>query len=467
MKQLLTTLLWGCLSVAYGQSCTGPLTVTVAGSATGEPLTAAAETRGLLCADDPSGRATLTTTGGNGQYRYDWQGSAPDSAANYQLPAGNYSVLVSDSLKCSRRVDFTIDRVDPVLANYGLAEQDACGSCHLDDGGDTYFYSDTSYLAQIADRADNRALGNTTVCTFFDSPTQYCNGAPQLRRWWTVEAGDYRGQLRLFVTHAELNALARDGGYSDAHALLAAEELCLLKYSGGPADCADYGSAELFGQAVGDLQVYPWNEALGIYAVEVDVTGFAAFYLQVCGSTVAPSSLELFGEKQTAQIDLWYTSGEYPGAVDFEIERGRIPNQFEPWESRTGTSSSTGIYRLVDTDPHEGWNYYRVKRTHRSGTVSYSNVVAFEYYPQLGAEVLGNPVREEVRVRVSAAGSFRAAVYLVDDLGRRYQERTVQIRKGQQVLTADLTGFAESVYYSTLENLDAPDRLTVKFEKID
>lgn len=467
MKQLLTTLLWGCLSVAYGQICTGSLSVTVAGSATGEPLVAAAETRGLLCATDPSGQAILTTTGGNGAYQYDWQGSAPDSAANYQLPAGNYSVLVSDSLKCNRRVDFMIDRVNPVLADYGLATQDACGDCYLEDGGYTYFYSDTAYLAEILDLPDNRALGNTTVCTFFDNPTQYCNGAPQLNRWWTIEAGDFRGRLRLFVARAELDVLATDGGFAGADELLATDGLCLLKYSGGMADCTNYNSAELFEQASGALAVYPVNLSREIYAVEVEVTGFASFYLQSCGVPVAASSLALTGEKQPARIDLQYTSSEDPTTVDFVVERGQIANQLVDWTAQAGTLSYSGVYTCTDEQPHEGWNYYRVRRTSHSGLVSYSNVVAFEFYPQLALELLGNPVVDRVAVRVSSSGDYRAAVYVTDDLGIRHHTQTVQLRRGQQVIRADLTGLSESAYFLTIENLDEPHLETIKFEKID
>ena len=467
MKLLFTTLLLGYAWLALAQTCTGSLTVAITGSSTGQPLQVDATVRGLYCADSETGQALLTATGGNGRYTFDWPGALPDSAFLNNLAASSYGVIVSDSLKCSRTIGVQISELDPVAEDYALATQDACGSCFLADGGKPYFYSDTTYLAQIADLPDNRALANTTVCTFFDNPTQYCNGAPQLQRWWTVEAGDYTGQMRLFATRAELTQLAIESGLADLETLLGTESLCLLKYAGGPADCESFDRAELFSQSADALRVYPWNADASIYALEVTVTGFAAFYLQSCTGEVAPRHLRLSGQRGVDAVALTFTSSERPEAIDFVIERGRIASQFEELARQPGTQSYSGVYRHVDGAPHEGWNYYRIHQTHQNGTVSYSNVVAFEYYPLIGLSVLGNPVQTEVHVRVSAEAPFTGRISVVDDLGRRYHEQVVAVRKGQQIFTLPVDQFAAESYYFVVDNLDAGTRKTAKFEKMD
>ena len=64
----------------------------------------------VLCYGDSSGSAAITVTGGSGNYTYLWTPGSYTSSSVFNLPAGDYNVIVSDSGVCMENVslDLTI-----------------------------------------------------------------------------------------------------------------------------------------------------------------------------------------------------------------------------------------------------------------------------------------------------------------------------------------------------------------------
>jgi len=70
----------------------------------------------ILCAGASTGSVTLSVTGGTGPYTYNWSGTAPDTNPTTGLPAGVYSVTVTDSRGCTQ----TLNNVNVVALNPAL-----------------------------------------------------------------------------------------------------------------------------------------------------------------------------------------------------------------------------------------------------------------------------------------------------------------------------------------------------------
>ena len=138
-----------------------------------------ASVQNVLCPTDLTGSVTITVTGGNGPYSYNW----PNGSGN-NLGVGNYTVTITDSGSCSTLVGFSIvanDSIPPTITcpadiqicgvnfvNYSPAiATDNCGMMGLpilvsgpisgsvfDEGTFTVVYQATDLL------------GNTATCAF-------------------------------------------------------------------------------------------------------------------------------------------------------------------------------------------------------------------------------------------------------------------------------------------------------------
>jgi len=79
----------------------------------------------VLCAGANTGSVTLSVTGGTGPYTYNWSGTAPDTNPTTGLPAGVYSVTVTDSRNCTQTLNnITVVALNPALTITNTAVTD-------------------------------------------------------------------------------------------------------------------------------------------------------------------------------------------------------------------------------------------------------------------------------------------------------------------------------------------------------
>ena len=94
------------VSVTDQNSCVTTESVTII--AAGD-LTLSVSTTGSADCDGPTGTATVTVTGGTAPYTYAFSGGINNGSATAQfLPAGNFSVTVTDANGCEAMADFTV-----------------------------------------------------------------------------------------------------------------------------------------------------------------------------------------------------------------------------------------------------------------------------------------------------------------------------------------------------------------------
>ncbi|MFO0478573.1 MAG: gliding motility-associated C-terminal domain-containing protein [Bacteroidota bacterium] len=84
------------------------LTVNLINTTTSQPITALAQTTNAICGSN-NGSITLSITGGSNNYTYNWTPSISNSTTANNLPAGNYTVIISDNtINCPATSDTLI-----------------------------------------------------------------------------------------------------------------------------------------------------------------------------------------------------------------------------------------------------------------------------------------------------------------------------------------------------------------------
>ncbi|MBI3500656.1 MAG: gliding motility-associated C-terminal domain-containing protein [Bacteroidetes bacterium] len=130
-------------------------------------LTSASSQINILCFGDSTGTATVSASGGTLAYTYLWNNGQTTSAAT-NIPAGNYSVLVTDSHGCTTTSSVTLTQpVAPLSAASSvvnvLCNPDSTGSATISVSGGTpgytYLWNTNSTSASIS----NLPAGNYSV----------------------------------------------------------------------------------------------------------------------------------------------------------------------------------------------------------------------------------------------------------------------------------------------------------------
>ena len=99
--------------IADANACldTGHVTITEP-----SPITSSVTSNAVLCNGGSTGAATLTTSGGTGTYTYDWLPAGGIAASATTLPAGTYTVLITDANSCLDIMYVAITEAPPLLA---------------------------------------------------------------------------------------------------------------------------------------------------------------------------------------------------------------------------------------------------------------------------------------------------------------------------------------------------------------
>ncbi|HRO98026.1 MAG TPA: PKD domain-containing protein [Flavobacteriales bacterium] len=88
-------------------------------------------TTNAICNGACDGSASVSTTGGNGAYSYQWTGGVAGNTAQASgLCAGSYAVTISDVNGCSVQAPFTIEEPAPLVIDLVVPTNETCpGSC--------------------------------------------------------------------------------------------------------------------------------------------------------------------------------------------------------------------------------------------------------------------------------------------------------------------------------------------------
>ena len=130
------------------------------------PIVLSATNTDVLCAGQSTGTINLTVTGGSAPYAYSWStGSSQQNLAG--LPAGTYTVTVTDANECSATTSVTIDQPTPLMVTQQvtnvLCNGDFTGAIDLSVSGGTPAYSYAWSNGSVNQDLTNVQAGTYTV----------------------------------------------------------------------------------------------------------------------------------------------------------------------------------------------------------------------------------------------------------------------------------------------------------------
>jgi hypothetical protein len=161
----------------------------------------------------------------------------------------------------------------------------------------------------------------------------------------------------------------------------------------------------------------------------------------------------------------WKTSNEINNKM-FVVEKSNDGVSFSSLTSVDAKNGSINTYSILDAQPFDGINYYRLKQVDKNGSFKYSNIVsvnlkksdinAFNVYP--------NPVKDLLTLNINSTTTTKATVTITDISGRMINQQTIDLVKGNQSSTINLTNIKQGNYQITL--IWDNERITQKLVKL-
>ncbi|NDB35679.1 MAG: hypothetical protein EB023_10160, partial [Flavobacteriia bacterium] len=309
------------LTLTDANGCSQPFTTTI--TQPNNPIILTESHANVTCFGLSNGSINLTVTGGTAPYSYVWN-SGPTSQDVFNLPAGNYSVVVTDINGCIANLAVAITQPLAPLSNTAVVSSANCfgqssGSINLTVNGGTAPYVYSWNNGAFTEDLSNVGSGNYTVnitdnngCT---SSGSYTIGQPAL-------------PLAISETHQDILCFGTSSGSIN------------LTVSGGT---APYTYLWNNGSVIEDLVNIP----AGTYTVTVtDANG--------CTSTTTVTLSQLFAPLSLAEVHTNVACFQgNTGFIDLTVTGG-APNYTYVWSNGGVTQDigqlPAGNYSVTVTD---------------------------------------------------------------------------------------------------------------------
>ncbi len=180
-----------------------------------------------------------------------------------------------------------------------------------------------------------------------------------------------------------------------------------------------------------------------------------------CSVALPVTYLFFEAKRQGQQVLLdWATASEENNAR-FVVERSGDARQFQPIATIAGHGNSQvrQDYRLTDTSPLDGINYYRLAQIDYDGSMTYSDIRSVRFDKAASSlQLFPNPVQQQLNVRVESSPQDRIW-QLLDASGRLV--KTGQIAATTDQISIPLNELPSAVYWWKLTG-ESPQRLVKK-----
>jgi hypothetical protein len=145
----------------------------------------------------------------------------------------------------------------------------------------------------------------------------------------------------------------------------------------------------------------------------------------------------------------WSTASEINNDY-FTIERSSNGINFNEIAQKdgAGTSITTIEYSIIDNNPFNGINYYRLKQTDFDGTSKLSSIIGVEFYKEenLLNNIHPNPTTTDINFDFYSPISGIVKVQILDYTGRVVVEENMTVGEGKTSLNAKMGELAKGIY---------------------
>ena len=151
---------------------------------------------------------------------------------------------------------------------------------------------------------------------------------------------------------------------------------------------------------------------------------------------------------------------------------------FVPTKANGGNSTAELSYQYTDKNPPRrgmlvptelwGGAYYRLKQVDLDGRFNYSNIVFIkgESVTELVlSSLFPNPAKDKLNVCLEAPAAQRVQLVVTDLAGRLVQQQTLQLQKGTNNQTLNVTGLAKGSYVIKVIGSSSFEKIVSKFVK--
>ena len=204
---------------------------------------------------------------------------------------------------------------------------------------------------------------------------------------------------------------------------------------------------------------------LGNHPVTLEVrdgvgnSSFCAATVTIAGCSPLPVELLYFTGRNEGPVNIldWSTSAEYNSAY-FVVEKSLDNVNFEAIGTvpAAGTSLTELTYSLVDPNPVNGANYYRLKMVDLDGSFVESSVVVINVSWKLDiSKIIPNPTKGNIDVIFTSDTEGRLVYRMYSMTGQLVKVKEVGATRGINTIHVDLSDVAEGVYHFSIESGNA------------
>jgi uncharacterized delta-60 repeat protein len=182
--------------------------------------------------------------------------------------------------------------------------------------------------------------------------------------------------------------------------------------------------------------------------------GVVARYLLAEGGLLPVSLLDFKAFLQNKSVLLQWKIATEKDLIRFVIERSADGNRFLPINSIavTGVGTFSRDYSIMDEQPLQGINFYRLKMIDADGKFSYSNIVAVKITTDIKLQIFPNPAKNILFVEANG-NSENAIVQIIDGGGRKLKEMKVFLNGGTS-FSVDISSLPNGIYHLILHKTE-------------
>lgn len=308
-------------------------------------------------------------------------------------------------------------------------------------------------LLTITPTAGANALsGITTFAVNFDASVNTYNGQPYVQRHYDItpaaNAATAQAMVTLYFLQSEFDAY---------NTYVTANHLALPLLPSGGTDNGNVNITQFHGTGTApgnytgtELMIKPavsWDGVNNRWALTFPVNGFSGFYVTT-GSDPLPLTLIRFeGVYVNAAVHLTWQTSHQLNVKEFRIERSADNGGFVQIGTVAATDKGLLInYRFDDRDAPSGTSYYRLKMVDADGSYTYSPIISVKLNNGSTNKLYPNPAHSRLSVSVSSESEQSGKLMIVDMLGHTVQQQQVQLHKGGNNMTLNITGLPRGNY---------------------